>query len=119
MKYTINPAILGRGHVTATAVSLLHVAAHFPKYRGPPLLPEMLAAVEGVNLFLQMVEINLQNDLHDHLQTPQPYTVYRVPCDVKRFDVQALPWMPYEIVDKNIGASSGLLDVMLYAQNLS
>jgi hypothetical protein len=118
LKFSVNPAYLGRGHVTATAIAMLHVAAHVPTWRGPSLLPDMLAAIEETVSFITVAERGMLNDIHSDMLAAQPSTVYRVPCDYRRFDVVALPWMPYEIVDMNIGSSSGLLDVLNYVKSL-
>jgi hypothetical protein len=52
------------------------------------------------------------DDIKTTLLSGLTFDDVRVPCDLRRYGVRSLPWRPFDIVNTNIGSTTGLCSVL-------
>lgn len=112
LRYRANPMYVQEGHINATAMALTVALPMQPTWGGQPLLPDLLRNVDTIAAFVAAREVTFTDDVKVLVNAVQRHTDFRVPCDLKRWDVTSVEWMPYAIKDAAIGSMDGLMDVL-------
>ena len=87
---------------------------NLPIWKGHPTWLQLVNAMPQCVRDLVDLEKKFMDDLRGVLGK-RPFERLRVPCDVRRTEVTAAPWRPYDIANLDIKSSDGLVDVLQYA----